>query len=530
MCLRDRSNKIKKTIHYKCFEIDNELLEILDMPKILLINLCVIENFPIPRLNLSTGVIASYLRKMQIADIYIIDMQVGATISEIIRETQNIKPDIIGLSISFGQKKLAIKLIEKLYEDNKNAFIVIGNIIPSLYPEDFIEKFPQIIVSYGEGEVTFPHLIKYIKNKINIKEIDGIIYKEVNTGIYHKNDKTAIDLKEVPLPALDTLKDISKLKGALTLETSRGCDYSKCTFCPRQHKLSNWRYMTSEQTLDQIYKLTIAGNALGIKPHIYLADEEFIGELPNSMETNRVIKICEGIINNGIKLKFDTSARADSVYDHKRTVDWNVDKIKMWHMCKLAGLDRLFVGVESGCSSQLVRYGKGTTIEQNVIALRILTALGINIRIGFVMFDPLMDGFNDLKENLEFLERTDAILKPIDLSTISYDDLLNKLVYDPNFIKQNSLNRPIYTVVSYMLASLEILVGSPYIKMVKNIEDRTKKTFVLNNYAPDANMGRYIVKYVDNRIGALSVYSQKWILSLKHNRRGRRKERGRGGG
>jgi len=505
------AENISNSINYHFFKLDNNLRELLNMPKVLLINLCVIENFPIPRLNLSTGVIASYLRKKQCANVSIIDMQVGTTLSDIIQEFNRIQPDITGISVFFGQKELAFSLLRELFLNNTKSVITVGNIIPALYPEEFINLFPKLIVSYGEGESTMPDLLGYIKGNLPLKNVKGIIYKDSFSNMLLKTESEAIDLSEVPTPALDTIQDISKLRGSLTLETTRGCAYSKCTFCSRQLKLGR-RYQSPAQTLTQIDNLILAGNAVGINPHISLRDEEFIGESHNDKESNRIIDIYKGLISRN-NIKFDTSARADSVYDNKRTKEWNVERIEMWNLCKLAGLDRLFVGVESGSNKQLNRYGKGTTVDQNIIALRILTSLGIDIRIGFIMFDPLMIGVNDLKENLAFLERTDVIMNPIDTSNMSYEQLYEHLVYDDDFIKQNSKGHPVYSLVSYMLASLEVLIGSNYIKMIHNAEKKHNVNLTLNNGNPDSNMGRYIVKYIDPIVGCLSISSQKWIDS-----------------
>lgn len=71
------------------------------------------------------------------------------------------------------------------------------------------------------------------------------------------------------------------------------------------------------------------------------------------------------------------------------------------------------------------RFGKGTTIQQNILALRILTALGIKIRIGFIMFDPLMKDISELKENLDFLARTDAIMNPLNIKNYTYESSCN---------------------------------------------------------------------------------------------------------
>lgn len=46
---------------------EDEIYNITNLPKVVLINLCQTALRPVPRLNLSTGTIASYLRKMEAA-------------------------------------------------------------------------------------------------------------------------------------------------------------------------------------------------------------------------------------------------------------------------------------------------------------------------------------------------------------------------------------------------------------------------------------------------------------------------------
>jgi hypothetical protein len=505
---------INSPIHFHFFKLDDKLRHLLDMPSILLINLSLVDNFPIPRLNLSTGSIAAYLRYQQCAKVFITDMQMGYTVDEVVFECVSRQPDLIGLSISFCHKKIAFPVLDRLFNKRENnelkSLIVIGNVIPALSPNEFLERYPQILISFREGENTLLDLANYLKGKLKIEEVRGLIYKD-GDGATHTSLTEAMDMNEIPTPALDTLKDIANLRGALTLETSRGCDYSKCTFCPREHKMSKWRSLSAEQTLYQIDNLVRAGKALGIKPHIYFADEEFIGELPFGMEAERIITICKGLILHPENIRFDTSARADSVFDPKRPTEWNIERIKMWSYCQKAGLDRLFVGIESGCNTQLQRFGKGTTAEQNIIALRILTLLGINIRIGFVMYDPLMVGLDDIKENISFLERTDAIMNPLNIDEITYEELC--LLYDKDFIKKNSTGRPVYSVVSYMLTSMEVLMGTPYVRMMQNIEKKTGVNLILNNGNPDTNMGRYVINFYDPLVGEISLASQKWIDS-----------------
>ncbi|WP_028776116.1 B12-binding domain-containing radical SAM protein [Shimazuella kribbensis] len=508
---------IDEPIPWYTFAYNDKLLRLLKMPTMLLINLCVIDNFPIPRLNLSIGTLSSYLRKQQVAQVHILDMQMGITIDEIVKKALELQPDLIGMSVNFGQKLLAFSLLDKLFAAKKakelDSLIIAGNVIPSFNPEQFFNKYPELLICNKEGEYALRDLSLHIRGRKALKDVNGISYLNSETGKVVHNQAITVNMNEVPTPALDTLKDVAKYRGALTLEASRGCDYSRCTFCPRDHKLRSWRPLSSRNLLKQIDDLIRSGNELGIKPHIYLADEEFIGELPDGREAERVIQFCEGILQRPDKIRFDLAARADSVYIPKNSVEWNVERLKMWHYCAQAGTDRVIIGVESGSEAQLKRYGKGTRPEQNIIALRLLSALGIQLRIGFIMFDQLMEGFDDIRENLAFLERTDALMKPVDIGDMSYEELYDRLLHDEDFINEHKTGQPVYSIVSYMLASMEVLTNTPYSRMVKLTERKKNVSLIQNEGNPDTNMGRYTIHFLDYRVGELSLASQMWIDS-----------------
>lgn len=508
--------KINNKLSYFSFDSNELLKKELDFPKVTLINLCVIENFPIPRLDLSTGVIISYLRKKQIAEINQIDMQIGTNKKEIIKLLNFQRPDIIGISINFGQYPLSIEILSEIFKEkkqwNKKSYIVIGNIIPVLNKKEYFDKYKEIIISYREGENSFEDLIMVVKKKASLFQVKGIAYLEKNKIITTPTKQVNID--EIPLPALDLIYEIKEKKGALTLETSRGCDYAACSFCPREHKTKSWRGLSVENTVKQLKELSKWATHLNIKNHIFLADEEFIGEelKNNGSETERIIEICKKIEN--AHLKFDTSARADSIYNENFSKEWNIKRFSMLSSLKKAGLDRLFIGLESGNDTQLKRFGKGITKKGNIIALRILSAFGISIRLGFIMFDPLMENLNEIRENLDFLERTDILLKPVNMNIYTYEEILKKILSeDENFLEQHKTGKAVYTKVSYMLASMEVLVGSNYLKMVLSKERKSRRKMVLNNGKFDTNMGRYSVLYYVSEIGKLSEMSQKWIDS-----------------
>jgi methylmalonyl-CoA mutase cobalamin-binding subunit len=496
------------------FPPDASLLHRLSLPRVLLINPCVLENFPIPRLCLSIGLLGSYLRKYQKADVHIIDMQIGPSVEDILREAVQLQPALIGMSISYGQKHLALSILKEIYESKKRgnlpSQVVLGNIIPASFPKEFIEMYPDIIVACGEGEVTIVRLVEYLTGTRELADVPGIAYTDAS-GQIRRTLHTSVPVENIPLPALDTIKDLSRWRGALTLELSRGCQWNVCTFCPREHKSSHWKTFATPQILEQFGYLREACNHFGLTKHIFLADEEFVGGMNDGMETERITDLAQALIKGEFGMKFDAAARVDQVYNPKMDRAWHIQRMKMWHLCYQAGLNRLFMGIESGSNAQLRRYGKGIDAEHTILAIRILSALGIPLRFGFITFDQLMVGLRDLKENSAFLGRTDAFMKKVDVAAYGYEKLFDLLVSDKEFIAAHSVSKPIYAGVSYMLASMEVLINSRYKLMLKNAERRYKKPLVLDENTPDTNMGRYRVEFVDDLIRDISVSCQKWI-------------------
>ena len=254
--------------------IKNFQYDLNDLPKVCLINMCVLENFPIPRLNLSTGSIAAYIRKYQKARVRILDMQLRIKVDDIIKILQKDKFQLIGISISFGQKYISDELINKISSSKEidKSTIVVGNVIPSLYSKEYLMKHKKIIVSYREGEKSLLDLIDYTSGKKNIEDVIGIAYINKN-GEYKRNDIDFLEMDELPFPAIDTIEDVIKYKGALTLELSRGCNYSKCIFCPRNHKGARWRGLSVDTMVLYFKTLEKVCKKVKKEPFFYIADE-----------------------------------------------------------------------------------------------------------------------------------------------------------------------------------------------------------------------------------------------------------------
>lgn len=484
-------------------EKESRIINRLTFPKVSLVNPSVQDVFPSPRLALCVASLAGYLRKYQKADVRIIDMQIESTVDTIIKETKEIQPDIIGISISFGQFNLSVSILDMILKDieimKREPTIVAGNVLASFGYEGLLEKFPELIICNGEGERTMMDLVDYINKDCSLEDVSGITYIENDTI---KNNPTyEVNMDDVPLPSMDTLEVILRNKGALTMELSRGCFHSACTFCPRSNKPEKWKGMSSAIALAQLENYKKILDTFGTPRRIFMGDEEFIGWLENGKEARRIMEISEGMIDGKFDLNFDTNTRVDQIYNLKNDRAWHLEHMRMLSRCKEAGLDRLLIGVESGSDSILKRFNKKIKTSDSMMAVRILTSLGIGLRITFITFDPLMN-FSELKENIHFLERSDCFLKEANLSEISCSTLFDK-VHDSAYVAENSLNHPFYENIAYMVVNLEVLLNSIYFKMLD-------EELLINN-EPDYNMARYKSFYKDPTIGDIAISCQKWI-------------------
>ena len=124
------------------------------------------------------------------------------------------------------------------------------------------------------------------------------------------------------------------------------------------------------------------------------------------------------------------SARTDTVVRENEPLK-NAKRKQVYELLAKSGLIGLYLGVESGSKKQLKRFGKGVTVEENRMAIKILRGLGLKLEVGFIFFDPLAD-MEDLYDNI-------------------------------NFIGESSL----YKTDSRIFGSLRVQEGTAYVKMLE---------------------------------------------------------------
>ncbi|MGW0504037.1 B12-binding domain-containing radical SAM protein [Micromonospora sp. NPDC003241] len=469
-------------------------------PTILLTALYHAEHFPLPRFPLAISDLARAARATLSGQVRLMDMQLGNTLEDLTAAIETRQPDIVGISATFGQHDLMIRLLDHLYSRQRPPLVLAGGSLTARNERVLLQQYPHLLIARGAGEPTIADIISHVHGDLPLHAVRGLGYAGAATpgrltiGRTIRHTATVANRSQEDfLPELDLLGSTFEHRGVAQLETSRGCT-NTCSFCPRSHK-GRWAG-GPPQKLPWILReiRTVFDRHPDISRTLYLVDEEIIGGDADAVP--RVLSLAATLHQSGFR--WESSCRIDQVVDLDRDRAWHIERATMWRHLLALGLRRMLFGVESGVTSILQRFNKETTAEQNVLAVRTLSALGVPTRFTYITFDQMMS-LDELKATHDFQARTDLLLKP--LPQLAVEEIVDG-VRDQDFVATHSQGRPFYTAISYMLVGMECLIGAAY----------TRRAHAAGlTGAPDPTMGRVEAHYADWRIGRAAYHAQLWI-------------------
>ncbi len=422
--------------------------------------------------------------------------------------------DVIGVSIHINGLGVFEHIYKLCCKCEFHGLIVAGNSVATFAYQQLLEKYPNIVCSIGEGEHTFKNIIQsYASGHFEPVYIPNLAYLEHGNLVVTKRKQ--FDLQGY-LPPLRVFNQQIRANGGIArIEASRGCAWNKCNFCGAAHKynLTGWRPIDLEVILDQLVELSQAKLTT-----VYFCDEDFIGN-----DSGRFAVLVERIRQKmetgeiSFDMKFFISVKPTDLIDQA-----NIKIIEQFIKC---GLKDLFVGLESGCDSQLRRYNKCTNVRINSIVTNIIKELsqkGLTIDIGFIFFDFSMVP-QEVEENLNFIEANQlyllasSLFKPIRIqpftktfveTTEVYGNqfIIDDLMYDYHFI--DSTVEKIYTTYSRLrLETVAHVLQSAYrrdMSSEKNREQSAKNLLSLR-YMQFLAMKAIVAHYIHNTLNEIQL-------------------------
>jgi len=310
-------------------------------------------------------------------------------------KVKSFDPQIIGFTGYSSQSSLVKTLAALTKKINPKIVTVVGGTHATIIPADYTKNGEGIdIIVRGEGGTAFAEIVKRYKNNEPLFFGDNVLSPKSSDFA----EKAAGPPPEFPpvdqIPrARRELVDRSRyfciwtsstekkldtiFPRTASMRTSTGCAFS-CSFCVVPHMMrGKYLQRTPEDVLDEIAKIP--------EDHIYFVDDETF------LNKDRLTKIANLLIEKGIKKKYISWARADTIVKYP-------ELFKLWHSI---GLSVVYVGLEAMVGSRLDKYKKRTNVDTNRKAVELIKEIGITLHASF-MVDPdfSVQDFKDLETEI----------------------------------------------------------------------------------------------------------------------------------
>lgn len=293
--------------------------------------------------------------------------RVGLSNREIKKIIEDYQPDVVGISVmftAFAQDGYEVAKLVK--EVNPEITVVSGGAHVSIDPKTVLKNENVDVAIKGEGEIAFFELIKALEKKKDLKNVEGITYRQGRKIVQNPPGKFIEDLNSLPFPArhllpMDTYSNTDDpfvMRCPLTsMVTSRGCP-GHCVYCSI-HAIwgYTWRGRSAKNVVDEIEHLV---KGWGIR-EIHFQDDSM------SVDKRRMNEICDEIIRRKINIKWATP---------NGIAHWTLDKNLLLKM-KKAGCYRVTFGFESGNPEMRRWVGKPYSLEQAKEITQFANRIGI---------------------------------------------------------------------------------------------------------------------------------------------------------
>lgn len=313
--------------------------------------------------------------------------------AEILEELLQRNPLLVGFSVIFEYHIYDFRdLIEFLRSKGIQSHFTAGGHFASLRPSDLFELIPSLdsIVRF-EGEHTVFDLVNHLHSDTDWKEVLGISYRNNGTVINNRLRSLEPDLDNFSIPIRSGVREYVFEKKYTTLIAGRGCIHN-CKFCnirefyrhppgPVKRIRDPAKVIEEMEYLHKEYDCSV----------FLFQDDDF--PLDTKKQSGWIEEFCKALRNKNLsgKIMWKINCRPDEV------------DLDTFELMKQHGLFRVYLGIEEGTDSGLLRLNKQLTVINNLNGIKILKKLGIGIDYGFMLFQPNTT-FTSLVENLKFLE------------------------------------------------------------------------------------------------------------------------------
>jgi radical SAM superfamily enzyme YgiQ (UPF0313 family) len=374
------------------------------------------EHTPALTMRMPNGALASLAgnvgpgHQVSVADLILVQHAVAPTVRRLI---EDLRPDVVGLSIMTFQRRTALRLIRLIRTIKPDVTIVAGGYDPSLAPEAY--DAPETGVDFlvrGEGEQTFRELLDALARRHqddaldavgrgDVTRIPGLAFRATPHAGFTATPPRPVTRLEggalaLPNRAARVLSGYTFLGRPIDIvETSRGCTYD-CSFCSIiEMRGRNFHTFDFTRVLADIADAKRRGARA-----IFLVDDNI------TLNVARFEGLCRSIVDAGLHdIHYIVQAMTSSIASHGATLA---------PLMRRAGFRYVFLGIENVLDEDLAflrasaknaqREGGRRVGNATIAAIDALHREGLSVVGGIIVGNP-DDTRASIEANLAFARR-----------------------------------------------------------------------------------------------------------------------------
>ncbi len=304
----------------------------------------------------------------------------GFTWSRVQEVLRDLDAELYGLSCWTANRRGVALVAEEIKRLRPAAHVVVGGPHATPFAREMLLHHAAIDgVCIGESELTFLDLVDRLQNGRGMVGVPGMAYR-----VAAPNAAEAVEVgpERPALEDLDGLASPHDYFDTHIVMTSRGCPW-RCTFCGAE---ASWGRGYRAQSVP--YVLDALERAVERAPvkMIQIKDDTF------TTNRKRVVTLCRGIRERKMQFLWSCDTRVDVLGDD------------LLREMRLAGCERLSLGVESGSQKILDAIDKKITPDEIVESSALAKKYGIKLRY-YMMIGNRGETRETVEESMRFLAR-----------------------------------------------------------------------------------------------------------------------------
>ncbi len=279
------------------------------------------------------------------------------------------RPKILGLSIQQCNESISREIVRGVKARLPDTVILAGGF--SCYNADIgLRAFPECdYMCIGEADLTVGPLLEALASGERPRNQPGVLsrfdtpdYRYIPAPMVHNLDQ--IEFPKYEWCDLALYRNFNDYQ-LTPIIASRGCRWSRCTFCAERFY---WRIRSPENFVDELEWLVDRGC------HLFMFNESDLNGMPE-----RVMEICDEIIRRGLQRKVKLTGQ---LRIHKKNTRDFFEKLRA------ANFVALRFGVDAFSANTLRLQKKGYTVDMVCQNLRDCWEAGIFTEVNWVIGVP----------------------------------------------------------------------------------------------------------------------------------------------